>query len=237
LGGMKTLVLLDIDGTLLDAQGEGKSGFYEVLEQLFPGVEFPAIDMAGRTDLGIWEQLLAHIKPQSTAPTFETFAQEYGAILEKRLSSNPPREIPGALRFLQSLDGHPDLIPCLVTGNFRDGARHKLKALGCWSVFENADVRGTWGDQVLTKKVLARQLLEKWWEENPGPVHAVFLGDTMADLECAQHAGIPCIIVNGNRPSADFMAAGAVASWQDLQEISGDLAGLIDLAQLIEQLP
>jgi len=234
---MKTLVLLDIDGTLLDAQGEGKQGFYEVLERLFPGVAFPEIDMAGRTDLGIWEQLLSHLPSPPLAPGFARFAQEYGAVLESRLKANPPREIPGAIDFLASLDRHADLVPCLVTGNFRDGARHKLDALGCWELFETAGGWGTWGDQVTTKKVLAKRLLESWWQRHPGPVRAVFLGDTLADLECATHAGVPCVVVNGNRPAPEFAAAGAVAVWRDFLEPDNPAEHLRQLSQMLQHLP
>lgn len=208
---MRTLLLFDIDGTLLDAAGAGRTAFYRALEALFPSRSFPEISMAGRTDHGLWQQFTGE-----ESEGFETFLDHYGKLLKEQLSTTLPREIPGAHALLEEVLKHEDLIPCLVTGNIREGARHKLEALGWWSHFESAGGWGTWGHDVPTKETLATRLLQEWTTHHPGEAYqALFLGDTLADLEAAQHADIPCLIVNGNRPESEFLEAGAYAVWSD----------------------
>jgi phosphoglycolate phosphatase-like HAD superfamily hydrolase len=229
---MKTLVLFDIDGTLLDAAGAGRTGFYQALQALFPGHDFPGISMAGRTDHGLWHELAVHAPSQETRPTFEVFLDTYASRLRERLTEIPPREIPGSSQLLLEIARHEDLVPCLVTGNFREGARHKLQALGWWDLFEKAGEWASYGHAVPTKQTLATELLTRWQEIHPGPVQAIFLGDTMADLECAHHAGIPCVIVNGNLPDQAFLDAGAVAIWKDYQDCASErVAALRHLAR------
>lgn len=211
---LKTLVLFDIDGTLLDAAGAGKTGFYQALQAHFPSRVFPEISMAGRTDYGLWHELAGPCH-QGDETDFARFLDTYAELLQKRLGMVPPKEIPGSSALLLELSRHSDLIPCLVTGNIRTGARHKLEALGWWETFAQAGEWATYGHAVPTKKTLAMELLERWRCAHPGPVRAIFLGDTLADLECAQHAGIPCVIVNGNRPAAEFLERGAAAVWND----------------------
>lgn len=208
--GMRTLLLFDIDGTLLDAAGAGRTAFYLALRHLFPDRRFPEISMAGRTDHGLWHEFTAGEE------RFETFLELYGAHLQEQLSLSLPRQIPGAQALLEEIARHPDLVPCLVTGNIREGARHKLEALGWWQHFENAGGWGTWGDDMPTKLTLASRLLEAWSARHPGePFRALFLGDTMADLEAARHARIPCLVINGNLPEPEFRAAGACEVWND----------------------
>jgi len=211
---MKTLLLFDIDGTLLDAAGAGKTGFYQALSEHFPTRTFPDISMAGRTDYGLWHELVGD--PAQAAPSgFAAFLETYAPILEERLTRHPPREVPGSSGLLREIAHHPDLVPCLVTGNIREGARHKLAALDWWEVFAQAGEWGVYGEAAPTKRTLAATLLGRWQAAHPEPFRAVFLGDTLADLECAQHAGIPCLVVNGNRPDAAFLERGAAACWKD----------------------
>lgn len=211
---MKTLLLFDIDGTLLDAAGAGRKAFYLALEALFPSRTFPEVSMAGRTDFGLWQQFTAE-----ESEGFETFLTLYAKQLQEQLASSLPREIPGAHALLTEIRKYPELIPCLVTGNIREGARHKLEALDWWHHFEAAGSWGTWGHDVPTKETLATRLLGDWSASHPGEAYqALFLGDTMADLDAASHAGIPCLIVNGNRPAQEFLTRGASAVWSDFDE-------------------
>lgn len=224
---MRTLLLFDIDGTLLDAASAGRTAFHQALEHLFPGRTFPEIPMAGRTDHGLWQQFT-----EENTEYFQSFLAHYRLRLQEQLSLSLPREIPGAQALLEEIARHQDLIPCLVTGNIREGARHKLEALNWWKHFEKAGGWGTWGHDMPTKLTLASRLLEAWSCQHPEePFQALFLGDTLADLDAAKYAGIPCLIVNGNRPEAQFHAAGANEIWKDFSaEPARLVARLRDLA-------
>jgi phosphoglycolate phosphatase-like HAD superfamily hydrolase len=228
---MRMLLLFDIDGTLLDAAGAGRTSFYQALETHFPSRLFDQVPMAGRTDYGLWHELAGSVPSNGSAPSFEDFLETYASCLQERLLHHPPLEIPGSSALLAFLAGCEDMVPCLVTGNIREGARHKLAALGWWDRFARAGEWAAYGHGTATKRTLALDLLERYRACHPEPFRAVFLGDTLADLESAEHAQIPCIVVNGNRPDEDFLARGAVACWQDFdRDPEGVVADLRRLA-------
>lgn len=222
---VKTLVLFDIDGTLLDARGEGRAGFYDALSQLFPEQPFPLLDLAGRTDYGAWSELVSRLPKPEEAPSFEEFAACYAPLLEARLKRRPPQEIPGGRDFFREVARQEDWIPCLVTGNFFHGARIKMEALGLWDVFLAAGGLGAWGDQHVTKVGLSEVLLSQWQRRFGEPVRAVFLGDTDADVACAASAGLPCVILGSKKP------LGGVAYWRDFTDSQASLASLLALAR------
>lgn len=226
MGFVKTLVLFDIDGTLLDARGEGRAGFYDALGQLFPGQSFPLLDLAGRTDYGAWSELVSHLPRPEEAPSFDVFAACYAPLLEARLKRRPPQEIPGGLDFFREVARQEHWIPALVTGNFFHGARIKMEAVGLWKVFLEAGGLGAWGDQYTTKVGLSEVLLSQWQKRFGEPVRAVFLGDTDADISCAASAGVPCVVVGGKKP------LGGVAYWRDFTDPQASLAALAALAKV-----
>ncbi len=224
---MKTLVLFDIDGTILSARGEGRASYYETLEELFPGVSFPHLDLAGRTDFGVWRELVgAH-----PGTSFSAFAAPYARRLEARLGVRPPVPVPGAYELFRAVAAHPEAVPCLVTGNIREGARLKMAAAGLWDAFERRGGWGVWGDRHLTKTGLTEALLRSWWEQNGGRARAVFLGDTAADLACAASSGVPCAAVG--RHAGTLTASGAVAGWHDFTDPEAGLEAVLGLAEEI----
>jgi phosphoglycolate phosphatase-like HAD superfamily hydrolase len=223
---VKTLVLFDIDGTLLDAQGEGRASFYEALNAFFPHRRFPLLNLAGRTDFGAWSELVASESPEASS-SFEAFAACYAPLLAARLKRRPPREIPGGKNFFRSVAQQEGWIPCLVTGNLYHGARIKMEAMGLWDVFLAAGGLGTWGDRHATKVGLCEELLSRWRQDQDGDVRAVFLGDTEADVLCAASAGIPCVLVG------DRDLDGASARWRDFEDSRANLASLAELAKVL----
>lgn len=186
----KTLVLLDIDGTLLDAAGQGREAFHQALDAFFPGFEFPRFSMAGRTDFGLWKQFTA-LTP-APIPRFEDFLPRYTAHLDQRLRTTPPVALPGVRELLAALEEAPDLHPGLVTGNVFEGSRLKLFHCDLWEPFERTGVHpGAYGESDHDKGPLARKALAHWGEPTP----AILVGDTPEDIRCAHLAGIPCLAV------------------------------------------
>jgi len=224
---VKTLVLFDIDGTLLDARGEGRAGFYEALELLFPDQQFPLLDLAGRTDFGAWSELVSHLPHPEEAPSFEAFTACYAPLLEARLRRRPPEEISGGFDFFREVARQEHWIPTLVTGNFFHGARIKMEAVGLWEIFLEAGGFGAWGDRHTTKVGLSEVLLSQWRSRFDEPVRAVFLGDTDADIACAASAGIPCVVVGGGTPK------GGAAYWQNFSDPQASLTSLAEFAKVL----
>lgn len=223
------LVLLDIDGTLLDAAGQGRGAFHDALEQLFPGVEFPRLSMAGRTDKGLWIQL-SGLVPEGEVPSFEDFVGIYAPLLENRLSTNPPRVLPGAKDLLDSLELESDFQPGIATGNVVEGTRAKLHHCGLWATFERTGVAPVaFGDADADKGPLARKALGSWGR----PARAVMVGDTPEDIRCAHQADIPCLAVATGGYSAEVLLGhGADAVLADLSDTAEVLRELRRLARI-----
>ncbi len=221
------LVLLDIDGTLLDAVGQGRGAFHDALGELFPGRDFPTLPMAGRTDLGLWSQLAAGTSDQP-APTFDAFVRRYAAILERRLAVTPPRVLPGAVALLAALETDPGFRPGLMTGNVEEGSRLKLASCGLWGVFERTGGPAAHGGGELDKGPLTRQALEAWGR----PAPAVVVGDTPEDVRSAKVAGVPCLAVaTGGFAAETLFEHGAEAVLPDLSDTDRVLSELRRLAR------
>lgn len=197
---LKTLVLLDIDGTLLDAAGQGREAFHQALSAFYPGFEFPHFSMAGRTDFGLWNQFIS--MAPSPAPRFEDFLPRYTEHLDQRLRSTPPVALPGVRELLAALELAPDLHPGLVTGNVFEGSRLKLFHCDLWDTFERTGVHpGAYGESDFDKGPLALKALAHWGDPTP----AILIGDTPEDIRCAQLAGIPCLAVATGGFDADTL--------------------------------
>ncbi|MBK9575912.1 MAG: haloacid dehalogenase-like hydrolase [Fibrobacterota bacterium] len=184
---MKVLVLLDLDGTLLTAQGEGRESYMEALEAVLPGRTFPELHMAGRTDFGLWQELTG----LGPGDDWEAFKRIYPPILERRLSQRPPRLLPGAMELCRALDADPRFQPGIVTGNLAEGSRIKLQTAGLMHWLAN--VPGAWGDSVLDKSGQAREAAQAWRKVTNEGFRTVVVGDTLADLACARGAAAGCL--------------------------------------------
>lgn len=228
-GETTTLVLWDIDGTLLDGHGEGKRAFYATLDRLFPGCVFPGIDMAGRTDFGIWNELVG-AAGITELPAFSVFGELYAKVLEEFLTANPPRLLAGAGELLRAVDAHPGFHNGLVTGNFFQGTRVKLQALGVWDLFTlDGPPVGGYGDHVPDKGPLAREALDNWNSRYFGrKVKAVVVGDTPEDVRCAKVAGIGCLgVATGGHSAQALLDSGAQAVVQNLSD-TDQVVALLD---------
>lgn len=222
------LVLLDIDGTLLDAAGQGREAFHDALEELFPGREFPRLSMAGRTDRGLWIQLAGLIEDRPVPP-FGEFVRRYAAILERRLAEMPPRVLPGADLLLAALDSDPGFHPGLATGNVVEGTRSKLRHAGLWGVFASSEAHpSAFGEADPDKGPLARKALAAWGRRTP----AILLGDTPEDIRCAHQADIPCLAVATGYFTEDaLLGHGADAVLPDLSDTERVLGEIRRLAR------
>lgn len=220
------LVLWDIDGTLLDGHGEGRRAFYATLERMFPGREFPLVGMAGRTDFGIWQELTA-AAGIAEPPPFAEFGAVYADVMRGFLAANPPRLLDGAGELLRAVDAHDGFCNGLVTGNFFEGTRVKLQALGVWDLFASEGLPvGGYGDHVPDKGPLAREALDAWKSRHPHrAVRAVVVGDTPEDVRCAKVAGISCLgVATGVHSTEALLEAGAEAVVRNLSDTGAIVA-------------
>ena len=120
----KTLILWDIDGTILHSTGAGMKALNEALGTVF-GIKgsFEGIDFAGRTDPLIVRQIFARFGIEYSPANFAKYVEGYFAALPRMLAANNARVLPGVLEILGRAAEHPGAAQGLLTGNLRRGAQ------------------------------------------------------------------------------------------------------------------
>jgi phosphoglycolate phosphatase-like HAD superfamily hydrolase len=190
-----TLVLFDIDGTILTSGGAGETalrhGFFEEF-----GLEenLTQIEISGRTDSGIARQVLAKHNLEASEENLRRFFEGYLRELERQLPTRSGRLLPGVLPLLQSLQKLPHVCLGLLTGNLERGATLKLQHYGVGEVFKF----GAFADDHHDRNQLGAFALARAREIHGVTFesHRTFvLGDTPHDISCARACGAQAVAV------------------------------------------
>lgn len=222
-----TVVLFDIDGTLLDMRGAGRAAFVRALESVFGWKDdIRYINFAGNTDLNVLQQVMdRHNVPMTDEACRRFFAQfplELScAALEAELILYP-----GVRELLESLSADESIILGLVTGNIASCARIKLEQFDLHRHF----VLGAFGDEHADRNQIARLAMRRVTESLAPDqrIGTVFLiGDTPFDIAAAKSIGATAVAVaTGKFPAAALRAAGADLALEDLSDTTGLLSFL-----------
>lgn len=225
--GMRRLVLFDIDGTLLSADGAGKRAVHDALMEVF-GTTGPieSYSFAGRTDPQIARVLLtaAGLAEDEITPRLPALWDRYLANLRREMESTTVHALPGVPELLRRVEAAGgDVVMGLLTGNIEEGARIKVEAAGLgWDRFLVGAYGSDHADRPELPAVAVRRARERTGVEYAGK-EIVILGDTPFDISCGAHLGVRTIAVaTGVHPAddlathspdhlfADFADAGAV---------------------------
>ena len=183
------LLLFDIDGTLIRARGVGKRAYLRTCSQVcgLPEASFYHADLnlAGKTDPLIIEEMLAVAGVKATPEIIEEIIACYPQALQKELSDNPDivQALPGMRELLELLEGQATL--GLVTGNVRAGAELKLEPVQMNSFFSV----GAYGSDARDRNRLPAIAVSR--SENPKIKlkDVIIIGDTPRDIACARYFG------------------------------------------------
>ena len=225
-----TLVLFDIDGTLLLSGGAGKRALNAAFEELF-GVAggFDGIPVAGRTDPLLLNDALARHGMTAAAARRARFHDRYCELLAETILSPLPRKglMPGVRELLAGLDGRADLRSALLTGNYARAARIKLEYFGLWRHF----ACGAYGDDAASRNELVPVAVDRARGRGidiRAPAQVVVIGDTPLDIGCARAAGAWSVAVaTGPFGAAELESHGADRVLPDL----ADTAACIDVLE------
>jgi len=190
----KTLLLFDIDGTLITTGGCGERALrLAVLDEFGVDDDMADIEIAGRTDTSIARQLLKkHARPETEA-AIRGILDSYLRHLPRLLPEVQGRLLPGVVELLAALKPREDVILALLTGNLVRGAQHKLSHFGVWHYFEF----GAYADDHHLRNELGPFALARAAERG----HAVsvsrtyVIGDTPHDISCARAIGAKAVAV------------------------------------------
>lgn len=190
-----SLVLFDIDGTLLTSGGAGEKALQLALADRF-GVQsgLNGIEIAGRTDSGIARQIFAREGIEATPENVAAFFDRYLHYLAQQLPLTPGRLLPGIVELLAKMAKLPQVALGLLTGNLEAGARLKLTHYGVWEYFEF----GAYADDHYDRNELgkfARVRAEERHECVFEPDRIFILGDTVHDVACARAIGAKAVAI------------------------------------------
>jgi phosphoglycolate phosphatase len=230
--GAGTLILFDIDGTLVLTGGAGGRAMSLAFEEVFAVRNaFHGIPMAGRTDHWILaDGATAHAIPQDS-PDLLRFRDVYLRHLAAELEKPGARKgvMPGVRDLLDTLSRRDDVYLALLTGNYEAGARIKLEYFDLWRYFQC----GAFGDGAPDRNGLVPKALARV-ADCGGPSFSagdtVVIGDTPLDVECAAFSGARSIAVaTGSHTVEELHAAGADCVLRDLGDTDRVLRVLADL--------
>ena len=230
-----TVLLFDIDGTLLLTGGAGIRAMTSAFHEVFAVPDaFRAIDVPGRTDTWILSDAFAlHGLPDAAAQLsrfHDIYLSHLAIEIEKPHAGKTL--MPGVRPLLDALSAREDMYLALLTGNFEAAARVKLEYFDLWRYFRC----GAFGDAAPDRNGLLPKAIARVGAcGGPAvPAHeAIVIGDTPLDVACAAASGARSIAVATGRFSVDDLrAAGADVVFEDLSDTSAVLDAIRALQSL-----
>jgi phosphoglycolate phosphatase len=223
----KTLLLFDIDGTLITSGGAGERALRLGFHERF-GIDddLKNVEIAGRTDSGIARAMLRTHALAETPENIAAFVDGYLSHLADQLSRAEGRLLPGILPLLEALKPRPDMVLALLTGNVERGAKLKLAHYGVWTFFEFGAYADDHHDRNALGPFAQRRAFERHGIEFP-PERIFVLGDTPHDIACARAIGAKAIAVaTGKFKRAELAAHHPDFVFDDLSDLDAVLAAL-----------
>ena len=225
-GVKRKLVLFDIDGTLLLSAGAGRRAILAALAEYIPDLNAVAgIRFDGKTDPQIVTELLA--AAGDSAPDDEerigAVLRRYVAHLEMELAvhGHKSRMMPGIPALLDALEADAEVVLGLLTGNVAEGARLKLSAVGLEPGRFQVGAFGSDHARRGELPPIAARRAEPHFGRIPTGPEVVIIGDTPADVSCAECIGARTVAVaTGGFSVGELEAAGAHAVFADFSDLA-----------------
>jgi phosphoglycolate phosphatase len=215
-----TLLLWDIDGTLIVSHGAGFRAMERaLLERFGKKCDLRTIDWAGRTDSWIVSEVLRTVGLPVTPENIHTYLEGYLSLLPVELSSGKQGQLlPGVRDLLETVHRHPTIRQGLLTGNLIRGAELKLTHFKAWHYFEF----GAFADDSPQRNDLGPHALRRAREKHATdfvPERTFIIGDTPHDIECGQVIGARTIAVaTGHYRLAELSAHRPTAAFENLAD-------------------
>lgn len=211
----KTLLLFDIDGTILRMKDYRSYHIFSALFRRRFSVDLRPDDLpsfSGKTDLQILSETskLCGINFELIRNDIDSIWDELLSDFETHCHTGNMVLMPGVERLLSELATDDSYQLALVTGNFAANAYLKLSVFGLGSFFpfgafgsDSADRNDLPG--IATKRGNQFSGAERFRLEN-----SIIIGDSHLDVACARSNSIPCIgVATGSHSKEDLSSLGA----------------------------
>ena len=186
------LLLWDIDGTLLTCRTGVDALQRALLNRYGVMADLSLVEMAGRTDTAIAEEIAGQHPGYSVEAG--ALLEAYLVELEAMLPSRGGTVFPGVREILEWSHEHPEVHNALLTGNIERGAHLKLRRFDLDRFFEF----GAFGSDSPNRNELGPVALERARErlkKDFSLEHTWVIGDTPRDIECGRALGCRVLAV------------------------------------------
>ncbi|MDJ1006755.1 MAG: HAD-IA family hydrolase [Paracoccaceae bacterium] len=213
-----SLVLFDVDGTLVDSQAHIAAAFgamYAASGRTPP--ERSALLSVVGLSLPV---AIARLEPDLGPAECDQWAETYRAAFATLDGYHSPSPLyPGAIEALERLHGLEDVLLGVATGKSRRGLRHVFAAhdlAGLFATCQTADEHPSKPHPSMVDTACR--------ETGVAPARTVLVGDTAYDIEMGRAAGVATIGVTwGYHPEHMLRAAGADAIIADFAALPAAL--------------
>ncbi len=213
-----TIVLFDIDGTLILTGGAGRRAFERSFRSVIGSADsLASFSFGGMTDLGIARMGLELAGEAVDQARLNALLDSYVAALHDELEKRPDyRIMPMARELVTRARSEAHVAVGLGTGNLKRGAEAKLRHGGLWELFDF----GGFGCDHEDRTELLRAGAVRGAERLGLPLsrcRVVVVGDTVRDVVAAHGITAECIgVETGGLSAQELRAAGARAVFADL---------------------
>ncbi|SDC32087.1 HAD family hydrolase [Actinokineospora iranica] len=229
-----TLLLWDIDLTLVDYSGTGRAWYGRALSRVL-GIELAHLPVfPGRTERSIAVEMLEAHGVEWTEDHVERIFAELVAVATAARPDLPTlgRALPGAAEILAAVATRPAVVQSLVTGNLPEVADCKLAPFG---LDRHLDLEiGGYGSLSIDRHELvaaATQAAERKYRTRFPPESVVVVGDTPHDIAAARHLGAVGVgVATGRHSMAELAASGARVVLPDLSDTAAALDAILGCA-------
>jgi phosphoglycolate phosphatase-like HAD superfamily hydrolase len=218
----KTLVLWDIDNTLLYTGGAGMVGMRRAFADLY-GIEdsFQRIEFSGRTDTAIFHDATAEhgMTPDAARDDMPRFIDAYVPHLTVALHEVKGGALkPGVRPLLDALAARDDVVQGLGTGNFRRAAEVKVRHFEIDEYFPGCV--GGFGEDSHDRHEVIALAIARLGDGTSSAGRVVVIGDTPHDVTAAKANGAFALAVATGRDSVGtLVGAGADVALADLSDV------------------
>jgi phosphoglycolate phosphatase-like HAD superfamily hydrolase len=215
-----TVLLFDVDGTLVTTGGVGRRALEIAFERSFGRRDAcRTFRLDGMTDRAIVRTGMRAIGVEPTEALIDQVLVDYLRVLAEEVAAAPAatyRVHPGMADTLEAARARRDVAVGLGTGNIREGARIKLERVGIYDRFPF----GGFGCDAEDRTALIRRGAERGAARLGAPIEecrVVVIGDTPKDVTAATAIGAESVGVGtGSFTPEQLVSAGATRAFSNL---------------------
>ncbi|MGK0365529.1 MAG: HAD superfamily hydrolase (TIGR01549 family) [Saprospiraceae bacterium] len=216
---MKTLIIFDIDGTLLYSNKIDSQCFSDSYEAVFD-YAFPSIDWQDYphvTDHTIFGTVFKkQFNRRVTEEELDRFQTDYVERMEQRRVKTPEefKEVPGARQTVENLLKDDRYAVGIATGGWQRPGQFKLRHIG----IDYTDIFDSYADYKETRDDIVNESIENAKKQHSDLQRIVYVGDALWDVKTTRNMGLPLIGIRRNGDHHVLANEGATHILQDYSD-------------------